>query len=131
MASAKCPPPVLTKSDLEKIHAAREILSNNLFEPPGVRDLCTSCGLNAFKLQRGFHACFGNTVHGLLRKERMRHARDLLRDAETSVGIVANAVGYSNTGHFIAAFRGEFGITPGQMLKKTRRSLTEPYSMGK
>jgi AraC-like DNA-binding protein len=115
--------PALTKSDLERLNAARDILVKNMHDPPGIQRLSSLVGLNEFKLKNGFRGCFGDTVHGILRRERMRHARDLLRDSDTSVGIVADAVGYGNTGHFIAAFRNEFGITPGQLLKKERRRV--------
>ncbi|MDR2050192.1 MAG: AraC family transcriptional regulator [Deltaproteobacteria bacterium] len=116
---------MLTKSDMEKIHAARKILVNNLFDPPTIQNLSTLCGSNEYKLKRGFQICFGDSIRGILRKERMYYANDLLRNTDTSVNIVSvsNAVGYSNTGHFIAAFRREFGITPGQILKKARRNL--------
>lgn len=115
--------PALTKSDVERIIAAREILVSNMHDPPGIRSLSSRVGLNEFKLKSGFRHYFGESVHGMLRKERMRHARDLLRDSDTAVSIVADAVGYGNTGHFIAAFRNEFGITPGQLLKKERRRV--------
>lgn len=114
---------VLTRSDIEKLHAARKILADNIFSPPCIHELSSLCGLNEFKLKKGFTGYFGNTVYGLLRKERMRHARALLRDSDTSVNIVANAVGYSNISHFIAAFRNEFGMTPGEILKNARRRV--------
>ncbi|MDR3175026.1 MAG: AraC family transcriptional regulator [Desulfovibrio sp.] len=111
----------LTKSDVDRIHAARDILVGSMYDPPGIQKLSALCGLNEFKLKRGFRACFGDTVHGLLVRERMQHALALLRDSDTSVNIVANAVGYSSIGNFIKAFRNQFGITPGQILKNARR----------
>jgi AraC-like DNA-binding protein len=114
--------PQLTKSDVERIYAAREIILSNINNPPTIHKLSSLCGLNEFKMKNGFRIYFGNTIHGIVKKERMKIALDLLRDSDTSVGIVANTVGYSSVGHFIIAFRNEFGVTPGQVLKNARRT---------
>jgi AraC-like DNA-binding protein len=111
----------LTKSDVERIHAARDLLVKNLYDPPSIQKLAALCGLNEFKLKNGFRAYFGDTVHGILVKERMNHALALLRDSDSSVGLVANAVGYSSIGNFIKTFHRQYGVTPGQILKNTRR----------
>ena len=112
-----------TKSDIDKLYIAKNILIDNILNPPTIHNLSIQCGLNEFKLKNGFNIYFGNTVYGFLRKERMRLAFNLLRDSDTSVNIVADNIGYSNTSHFIAAFRNEFGVNPGEILKKGRRRM--------
>jgi AraC-like DNA-binding protein len=118
--------PPLTKSDVERIYAARELLVKNLYDPPSIQKLSALCGLNEFKLKNGFRAYFGDTVHAILVKERMNHALALLRDSDTSVNLVANAVGYSSIGNFIKTFHSQFGVTPGQILKNARRNHPVP-----
>ena len=118
-------PAPLTRSDVERIHAARELLVKNLYDPPSIQKLSTLCGLNEFKLRSGFRTYFENTVHGVLVKERMNHALILLRDSNTSVSLVANAVGYSSIGNFIKTFHRQFGVTPGQVLKNARKKYNQ------
>lgn len=108
----------LNGPDVQRLHEARRILGENIVSPPGIQGLSRLCGMNECKLKKGFREFFGHTIYEYLRKERMHRARALLRDPGTSVGIVASLVGYSNTSHFIAAFRREFGVTPGAFLRQ-------------
>ena len=105
----------LSREDRRKLYMAEEILKTNLASPPSLKALSRSCGLNENKVKRGFREMFGESVGSLLRRERMRLALDLLTASDLPVGLVANSVGYSNHSHFIAAFRREFGDTPGRL----------------
>lgn len=116
-------PAALSKNDVERLHEARRILLANMEEPPGLQALARLCGLNEFKLKRGFREIFGCTAYEALRSHRMQAAKTLLLDSDITVGTTASMVGYTNMSHFIAAFRKEFGITPGAMLVKNRRKV--------
>jgi AraC-like DNA-binding protein len=111
----------LNCDDLNKLSLARQILENDLSSPPSIKTLSRHCGLNEHKLKAGFRLHFGESVGGILRKERMKQARWLLEQSDKSVSHVGNLVGYSNTSHFIEAFRKEFGFTPGQMRRLSQR----------
>ena len=71
-----------------------------------------------------FKACFrrilGQPVHTWLRERRMERAAELLR--ETSLGVleIAQAVGYSSTSQFGAAFRQRYGMSPIQYRKMSK-----------
>ncbi|URD47651.1 helix-turn-helix transcriptional regulator [Chroococcidiopsis sp. CCNUC1] len=69
-------------------------------------------GLSDRKLRRGFRDIFGTTVFGYLHDYRMEQARLLLSVNKMRVADVAQTVGYSHLGHFIASFKRKFGITP-------------------
>ncbi len=47
----------------------------------------------------------------------MERAAELLHTTELSLEGVAKAVGYSSVSQFIAAFRQQYGLTPGQYRK--------------
>ena len=110
------------KSDIRRLHDARDILFNSLEAPPSLMTLAATVGINDFKLKRGFREVFGDTPYGLLRKHRMEKARSLLLEGDLAVGEIAFTVGYTNISHFIAAFRKQYGVTPGQILQQNRRS---------
>ncbi|MEH1845442.1 MAG: AraC family transcriptional regulator [Nostoc sp.] len=115
--------PRLKAETIARIHHAREILDSRVENPPsllelsqlvGVSDACG--GLRLRTLRRGFVQLFGTTVFGYITNQRMEWAESLLRQGNFSVAEVANLVGYANLGHFAAAFKRRFGITPGKCL---------------
>jgi AraC-like DNA-binding protein len=106
------PHPSLRPDDIERIHAAREVLLRTLEEPPSLLTLARQVGLNDFKLKRGFRQVFGTTVFGYVRDQRMARARQLLEGQRLNVTEVACAVGYANPSQFAAAFKQKFGLNP-------------------
>ena len=105
----------LKPDDLDRIHYARDILHQLLVDPPSLIELAKLVGLNDYKLKVGFKQLFGTTVFGELRRHRLERAHQLLRERQLSVASAAAAVGYTNRGHFAAAFRKQFGIIPGDL----------------
>jgi len=105
--------PSLRPDDIERVHAARDVLLRTLEEPPSLLALARQVGLNDFKLKRGFRQVFGTTVFGYVRDQRMARARQLLEKQRLNVTEVACAVGYANPSQFAAAFKRKFGVNPG------------------
>ena len=110
----------LSAGDIDRLHEARRFLLENMEEPPTIKELARHVGLNDFKLKKGFRAVFGCTPFQALKAHRMDHARTMLLDTDMTVGTVAAMVGYTNMSHFIAAFRNQFGVTPGSLLSHSR-----------
>ncbi len=104
----------LKPRDIEKIHHARDMLISQQENPPTLLDLAQQVGINDNKLKIGFRQVFGTTVFGYLHNHRMEIARQLLQDGKMHVAVVANAVGYANPGHFAAAFKRKFGVSPSE-----------------
>src|SRR6201999_3899250 len=77
------------KSDVEKIHFAREVLMNRLQHPPTLAELARICGLNEFKLKKGYKEVFGTTVFGHFNAMRMQQAMLLLRNTDRSITEIA------------------------------------------
>jgi AraC family transcriptional activator of pyochelin receptor len=102
----------LKRSDVDRIHQARAIVSQRLENPPSLLELARAVGLNDCTLKRGFRQVFGTTVFGYIRQQRLMKARQLLQDTEMSVAEVTCLVGYTHPGHFAAAFKREFGVSP-------------------
>ena len=102
----------LKQSEIDKIYQAREILINNIAEPPTLIDLAQQVEIHHTKLKQGFKELFATTPFAYLREYRLEMARNLLLESKSSVLSVASAVGYSNSSHFAAAFKQKFGISP-------------------
>lgn len=108
------------KSEIDCLHYAKEILINNLDNPPTLNTLARQIGLNEYKLKQGFRYIFDTTVFGYLHNYRMEQSRLLLESGTMNVTEVAQAVGYSNLSHFAAAFRKKFGVNPSVFRKGIR-----------
>lgn len=102
----------LSSYEIECLRKARELLTANLDNPPGLRQLAQSVGLNETKLKVGFKALFGQTVYGYFRAYRVDIGRQRLLESTATVSEVASSVGYTNVSHFCAAFKGRHGVTP-------------------
>lgn len=102
----------LRASETDRIHHAKDILTQKLDNPPSVLELAQQVGLNRRKLNEGFHQVFGTTPFGCLRNYRLEKAQQLLTDPEVSVEAVAEAVGYTDRSYFATAFRKKFGVNP-------------------
>lgn len=105
------------EEDLNRVRQARQLLLEQMEDPPSVPDLARQVGLNELKLKAGFRRLWGTTVYGLLRKERLEEARRFLLAGQGNVGEAAFRVGYTNTSHFASAFQREFGVAPGAILR--------------
>ncbi|MBW4651979.1 MAG: AraC family transcriptional regulator [Kaiparowitsia implicata GSE-PSE-MK54-09C] len=103
----------LKADTIARIHYAAEILRSHLENPPSQTELAQRVGVSDRTLRRGFQAVFQTTVLGYLTEQRLRWAEQLLRQGYT-VAEVVHRCGYSNQGHFAAAFKRKFGITPKQ-----------------
>ncbi|MBW1294432.1 helix-turn-helix transcriptional regulator [Aquimarina litoralis] len=100
------------RENLEKLKNAKEILENNISEPPSLVELSKIVLLPFSKLQKGFKEVYGYTLYDYLRHYKMMQAMQLLKRNNLTIQEVALEIGYSTSSHFITAFRKKFGITP-------------------
>jgi AraC-like DNA-binding protein len=105
-------PAGLSKTDIESLFLAQEILLNRLESPPSLLKLSRMVHMNDCKLKRTFKIYFGKTVYEYIREQRLEKAFSLLDTGHCNVGQSAFAVGYTNLSHFSQAFRKRFGISP-------------------
>ncbi|MEH2338598.1 helix-turn-helix transcriptional regulator [Nostoc sp.] len=117
------PSPGLKPETITRIYHAREVLLCRLENPPSLLELAQLVGVSDRTLKRGFRQLFNTTVFGYLTDKRMQQAEQLLRGSHLTVAEVANLVGYAHLGHFAAAFKHKFGITPSECLSG-KKSLT-------
>jgi len=114
--------PTLKSADITRIHQARDILLQQLENPPSLLELSRQVGLNDCTLKRGFRQVFGTTAFGLLHDFRLEQARQMLDTREFNVSEVARAVGIANRSYFASAFRKKFGLSPREYLSSHKSS---------
>ncbi len=110
----------LSKTEVDSLKYAREILLNRLESPPSLLELAKLVNLNDCKLKRTFKLLFGKTVYEHVREQRLEKAFDLLETGKCNVSEAAIAVGYTNISHFSEAFQRKYGILPREIKKECR-----------
>ena len=107
---------LIDEENVLKIRQAKEIVLNNIAEPPSLQELADKVGLNLKKLKMGFKQIYGDTVYGFLFDYKMDYARKLLDSGSYNVNEVGLKIGYSTGSHFIAAFKKKYATTPKKYL---------------
>lgn len=102
----------LPPSDVKRVMDLREILLQNLENPPSLPELARKCGTNRNKLNNDFRQVFGTSVFEYLRTSRLEYARQLLESKKMGVSEVAFEVGYEHARNFTRAFKNHFGTNP-------------------
>jgi len=102
-------------TEREKLNQAKDILLNNLDNPPSLNEISKQIGLNAFKLKRDFKQFFGVPVFKYLQNERLTLAHKMIRNEDATVQEAAWHVGYDSLSSFSNAFDKKFGYRPSQI----------------
>jgi AraC family transcriptional activator of pyochelin receptor len=108
------PPSPYTNDEIDGIHAAREMIRNNIRRHYAIPEIAKRIGINEFKLKTGFRELFGQGIYGYLQSERMQEGARMLTETRLSIKVIADKIGYRSVNSFIKAFRKTFGTTPGQ-----------------
>jgi len=104
------------EATVKKVHMAKELVLKDLANAPTIKELCQLVGLNEYQLKLGFKRLYGSPIYQYYNDHRMNHAKSLLSTGRYKVNEVAWDIGYTNTSHFIAAYKRKFGITPKKFL---------------
>lgn len=100
------------EANVEKIQKAKNILIENMVDPPSLNELANSIRLPLQHLKDGFKHIYGETVFTFLLNYKMEYARKLLATKKYNISETSFEVGYSTPSHFIAAFKKKYGATP-------------------
>jgi len=105
----------LKQSEIKKLYAARDYLSQHMSEPCTLVELAHHVGTNEFTLKKGFKQLFGTTVFAYWNHIKMEYACKMLSKKEMNISQIAESVGYKNPQHFSAAFKRKYGYTPSKL----------------
>ena len=105
-------PFLVNEENVLKIRKAKDIILENMAEPPSLQRLADQVQLSLKKLKEGFKQLYGDSVYSFLLDHKMEVARKLLESGNHNVNEVGLRIGYSTSSHFIAAFKKKYGTTP-------------------
>jgi len=110
----------LSEQDKEAIYYAKYILSQNLQNPPSIKELSRLVSLNELKLKIGFHEFFNETPYNLSLEYRLKEAKKLLESSEYNISEISEKIGYKYIGSFSNAFYKRFGVRPKDIMKSRK-----------
>lgn len=98
-----------------QLNKARDILLDNIENPPSLSELSKEIGFNTTRLKKEFKAFFGVPVFKYLQNERLSSAHQLISQKKATVQEAAWHVGYDSLSSFSNAFSKKFGYRPSQI----------------
>ena len=105
-------------------------IEKNLGNDPTADKLANGLFVSSVHLQRLFKEAFGVPLAGYIRSRKLAASLDMLLNSKAAILDIAVTFGFEHAQSYIRAFKGEFGLTPGE-LRKTGQivSIKPPIQM--
>jgi len=100
------------------VDSIKSIIHSRYSEQLSIEDISKSVYLSGRHANGLFKKATGKTIFDYLIQYRIEKAKQLLREEDSKVAVVAEAVGYLNTSYFILAFKKNAGMTPAEYKSK-------------
>ncbi len=104
------------EENVDKIKQAKQIVIDNMAEPPSLQELSAQVDLTIPKLNDGFKHIYGDSIFNFLLDYKLEYARKMLISKKHNVSEISLQIGYSTASHFISAFKKKYGTTPKQYM---------------
>ena len=78
--------------------------------------------INKYHLLREFKKHVGYTVHNYIKIQRLTRSENIMREGQHPLADICHLCGFGDYSSFFRAFKGHFGMTPNQYLRKLRTS---------
>jgi len=98
---------------------ARDVIKTDISRHFVLKDLARKVLTNECALKKEFKKLFKITVYQYLLQCRMHHANNLLQTTRLKVKDIAIKCGYESPAGFINSFRRYYGVSPGQLRRKS------------
>jgi AraC-like DNA-binding protein len=114
----------------DPIARAQQYIQTHPFNAWTVENIAQKVGMGRSSFATRFAREVGRTPIEYMSEERMKHAALFLEKTDMKIGEIGERVGYRSEAAFIRRFTACFGLTPGEMRRRARRSgeamLAEP-----
>jgi AraC family transcriptional regulator len=103
------------------VSRALHLLQNRFRENWTVQNLARESGISRARLTQLFRQQVGSSIHRVLNKVRVEHARTLLKESGLSVSEIARDCGFATSQHFSRIFRQLTGSTAASYRREPAR----------
>jgi AraC-like DNA-binding protein len=110
---------------LERLGLVKHIIDQAPHRILDVDDLARTAALNRTKLRSAFKRVYGTTLSGYRTTILLQRANCALKQAGVSVKQAARHAGYANTSSFIIAYKRQYGVRPGIVLRDEYGAASE------
>jgi AraC-like DNA-binding protein len=111
-------PSIKDEKFIAQLHEIKELLLENIANPPTLKILSDKTKLSEYKIKEGFKKLYGKTVSNFILDTKLEIGKEKLDLKIKQVKEIAYDLGYENPSHFIEAFKKKYGITPKQWMMK-------------
>src|SRR6185312_6282904 len=101
----------LTPNDIECIHAARNMIMQDLHHQT-IQQIAEASMLSPTKLKKGFKMICGTGLFEYFEMARRQKSKEMMTDPNKSLKQISRAIGYKHPNNFSKAFKKKYGITP-------------------
>ena len=105
----------IKEGEREKLYQVKELLIQNLDNPPSLSEISSEIGLNTHNLKKNFKELFGVPVFKYLQNERLNKAHALIKNTDATIQEAAWQVGYDSLSSFSNSFVKKFGYRPSEI----------------
>lgn len=85
-----------------------------------IEELASICCQSVSTFKRKFRARYSASPHRWFMLRKLEIAYKIISEQDVAICELTKLCGYSNTSHFIAAFRKRYGISPARLSKQLR-----------
>ena len=104
----------LSKFDQHQVEKVERYIEQHMGSNISVDALAELLHCSKFYFLREFKKLMGITPYQYILQKRLERAKLMLSSAQGNIGNVALELGFNDQSHFTRAFKGHFGLTPGQ-----------------
>ncbi len=113
-------PTLIHDDTFRRLCRGRDLLASGYQSRILLHQAASEACLSEYHFHRLFRSTFGETPHDFLTRLRMDRARQLLASNRTVTEVCLD-VGYESLGSFSTKFRAQFGRSPIEFQRETRR----------
>ena len=110
-------PVKLDYRDIRNLKKTVTLMKNNLTAYPTGDELAKLAGMSPARYLLAFRKYYGTTPYEYLKEMRLNQALLMLKNSDYKIAVIAEKVGYHNSGHFARLFKTAYGLGPKEYRK--------------
>jgi len=111
-----------TRTELfRRLSLSKEWMEANYALPITLEQMAGVALLNSHHFLRMFSQCYGVTPHRFLNHHRLERSKQMLKNSDEQIAVIANSVGFESLSSFSWLFRQRFGLSPSAFRQQAKR----------
>ena len=110
-----------SSKNTQLVNIVKNYLNNNYYKKISIESLADKMNFSRGYLRYMFHKSEGMSIRQYLTNIRINRAKDLLKNSDYTITLIASSVGYDDIFQFSRFFISHVGCSPSKYRKKSRR----------